>query len=364
MTVYIIHENDAWLPPFRQAFESLQLPYIEWNLSETHSYSLEHVPDRSALYFNRISPSSHTRNHRFSCEITAQVLDYLTLHSCRIVNDQRALALELSKIKQYVTLTNDRIRVPRTAFVSCASILHVEQSESIKSNFIEQLKTTARNNFFDCSTQQWTRFISKHNRAGKGLGVHLFANDIELEDEFRRLIMPTSNIDNNNDEEFSIDGIYLLQEYISSPKQIINRAEFIGYKLMYVIEVDTRQGFQLCPSDACRKDAKTIHVVQQSADEIEHGFNIRDSQTFTDKEKQLIEQLEGFLRQQQIEVAGIEWVDDGTCIYVYDVNCNTNYNVAAEKRFYGHMYGAVKLGEYFQQQLINMAHVVSIENSK
>ena len=36
MTVYIIHENDTWIPPFRKAFESLQLPFVEWNLSETH----------------------------------------------------------------------------------------------------------------------------------------------------------------------------------------------------------------------------------------------------------------------------------------------------------------------------------------
>jgi len=337
MTVYIIHENDTWIPPFRKAFESLQLPFVEWNLSETHAYSLNQKPDTDAIYFNRISPSSHTRNHRYSCEITNQVLEYLSLHSCRIINDQRALALELSKVKQYVELTKFGIRVPRTAFVGTASSV----DSQTRDNFLRTCKQTARENFFNESTQTWTPFVTKHNRAGKGLGVHLFTNDEQLDSLFA---------DNTIDEDYSVDGIYLLQEYIKSPKQVINRAEFIGFKLMYVIEVDTRQGFQLCPSDACRKTADS-KLVKQSADEIKHGFNIRSAETFTENEKQIIEQLENFLRENQIEIAGIEWVDNGENIYVYDVNCNTNYNVAAETRFFGDMYGTIQLGQYFQKQL-------------
>ena len=351
MTVYIIHENDTWLPPMRQAFENLQLPFVEWNLSHIHGYSLEQKPNPDAIYFNRIPPSSHTRNHRFSCEITAQVLDYLSLHSCRIINDQRALTLELSKIKQYTQLIQNQIRVPKTAFVASASSLSNRSSSSVKEDFLQTLKTTARENFYDTSTETWKPFVSKHNRAGKGLGVHLFFNDQELVNQFEKLFTKTDDLD----EEFSVDGIYLLQEYIKSPRQVINRAEFIGFKLMYVIEVDTRQGFQLCPSDACRRTADA-KLVKQSADEIKHGFNIRSPESFTENEKQLISQLENFLRQQQIEIAGIEYVDDGTHSFVYDVNCNTNYNVAAETRFYGEMYGAVQLGKYFQKQLENKSN--------
>ncbi|CAF1103785.1 unnamed protein product [Adineta ricciae] len=345
MTVYIIHENDAWLPPFRQAFEALQLPFVEWNLSTTHGYSLTQSPNPDAIYFNRISPSSHTRNHRFSCEITSQVLEYLSLHSCRIINDQRALSLELSKVKQYVELTKSGIRVPRTAFVASATSLNQTETAQAKESFLQTLRETARDNFFDESTQKWIPFVSKHNRAGKGLGVHLFTDDKQLEKQFETLL--TTNADA---EEFSVDGIYLLQEYIKSPQQVINRAEFIGYKLMYVIEVDTRQGFQLCPSDACRKTADS-KLVKQSADEIKHGFDIRSIESLNEREKQLVQQLENFLEQRQIEVAGIEWVDNGTNVYVYDVNCNTNYNVAAETRFFGSMHGTIQLGEYFRKEL-------------
>ena len=342
MTVYIIHENAAWIPPFRTAFEKLGLPFVEWNLSDAHHFSLSSPPERDAIYFNRISPSSHTRNHRYSCEITGQLLDYLSLHSCRIVNDQRALALELSKVKQYVELTRSGIAVPRTAFVASAAAL---SDGAAKEKFLDELKRTAKENFYDSTTNRWTPFVSKHNRAGKGLGVHLFGNERELEARFGELLRSSSS-----DEDFSVDGIYLLQQYIKSPRQVINRAEFIGSRLMYVIEVDTRQGFQLCPSDACRKDADA-KLVKQSADELKHGFEIRPRDSFTDREKRVIEQLENFLRERRIEVAGIEWVDDGETIYVYDVNCNTNYNVAAETRAFGEIYGTMRLGEYFQNQL-------------
>jgi len=345
MTVYIIHENDTWIPPFRTAFEKLGLSFVEWNLNDVHHFSLSNVPDRDAIYFNRISPSSHTRNHRYSCEITAQLLDYLSLHSCRIINEQRALALELSKVKQYVELTQNEIRVPRTAFVASAAPL---TDENVKEKFVEEFRRTAKENFYDSKTNRWTPFVSKHNRAGKGLGVHLFTNEHDIDENFSNLIRSSSS-----NEDFSVDGIYLLQEYIKSPRQVINRAEFIGFQLIYVVEVDTRQGFQLCPSDACRKDAKT-KLVQQSADEIRHGFEIRPNSTLNEREKRVVEQLENFLRQRQIEVAGIEWVDDGETIYVYDVNCNTNYNVAAEIRAFGEIYGTMKLGEYFQSQLQKM----------
>lgn len=154
MTVYIIHENDVWIPQFRKAFEALQLPFVEWNLSESHSYSLNKEPEHDAIYFNRTSPSSHTRNHRFSCEITNQVLEYVSLHSCRIINDQRALSLELSKIKQYVELTKSQIRVPRTAFIGSATSLNAKELPATREKFIQTLKQTARENFFDESTQK------------------------------------------------------------------------------------------------------------------------------------------------------------------------------------------------------------------
>src|SRR5699024_8785264 len=83
-------------------------------------------------------------------------------------------------------------------------------------------------------------FITKHNRAGKGLGVHLFQSVEELR----------SYIEGESFEQ-PIDGVTLIQEYIESPDASITRCEFIGGTFFYAVRVDTSGGFELCPADEC-----------------------------------------------------------------------------------------------------------------
>ena len=41
--IYIIHENDDWMPPFREAFQSEGLPFEEWHMARV-SLDLEDTP--------------------------------------------------------------------------------------------------------------------------------------------------------------------------------------------------------------------------------------------------------------------------------------------------------------------------------
>src|SRR3546814_13781757 len=84
-------------------------------------------------------------------------------------------------------------------------------------------------------------FITKHNRAGKGLGVQWFHSVKALEDYV-----------NGEAFEPSIDGITLIQEYIRAPEPYITRVEFVGGKFLYAVRVDTSLGFELCPADVCQ----------------------------------------------------------------------------------------------------------------
>ena len=83
--------------------------------------------------------------------------------------------------------------------------------------------------------------ITKHNRAGKGLGVQLFQNEEELEDYV-----------NSSTFEPSVDGITLLQAYIKPSDGRIRRSEFINQKFLYTVSIDSSDGFQLCPADGCQ----------------------------------------------------------------------------------------------------------------
>jgi hypothetical protein len=292
--VHVIHENPVWLPPLAEAFDRIGLSWAELDLSRG-TFDLSSVPPEG-VYYNRMSASSHTRGHRYSAELTAGVLAWLTRHGRRVVNGPRALDLEISKVRQYAALEAAGLTVPHTVLV---------QDDT------DAILAAARRHFAPGP------LILKPNRGGKGLGVRLF-NSVEALAEY---------FTNAPADEAPVDGIWLLQEYIRAPRPVITRAEFVGGRFVYAVEVDTTAGFELCPADACAVGDAACPVgtqVQAAAPRftiLEQGI-----------EPQLRSRLEGFLAQSGIDVAGIEFIRDADGrVLVYDVNTNTNYNPAAEE---------------------------------
>lgn len=102
------------------------------------------------------------------------------------------------------------------------------------------------------------------------------------------------------------------------------RAEFVGQQFIYTVQVNTEKGFELCPADSCSNEDQFCPTDQRS-----EKFNI----THRFDDHPIIPALEQFLRDNQIGVAGIEFIEnaDGE-LFVYDVNTNTNYNQGAEQR--------------------------------
>src|SRR5262245_27057632 len=113
--VYVIHENDAWVEPLRREFEAQSIPYSEWFLDEGVLDLRAAPPD--GVFYNRMSASSHTRDHRYAAEYTGAVLEWLRRHGRTVVNGPRALALEISKVAQYQALAGFGIRTPDTLAV-------------------------------------------------------------------------------------------------------------------------------------------------------------------------------------------------------------------------------------------------------
>ena len=99
MQIHVIHENAAWLAPLAQALDAERLPWCDWFL-DRGAFDLSRQPPEGVFY-NRMSASSHTRDHRYAAELTAAVLAWLAGHGRRIVNGPRALDLEISKARQY-----------------------------------------------------------------------------------------------------------------------------------------------------------------------------------------------------------------------------------------------------------------------
>jgi glutathione synthase/RimK-type ligase-like ATP-grasp enzyme len=292
--VHVIHENPIWLPPLAAAFDAAGVPWREVNLS-SGTFDLSSVP-AEGIYYNRMSASSHTRGHRYSAELTAAVLAWLVRHGRRVVNGPAALDLEISKVRQYAALEAAGLTVPRTVLV---------QDDHAA------LLAAARRFFTDQPV------ILKPNRGGKGLGVRLFANVGALEQQLAGL--PA--------DEAPVDGIWLLQEYVRAPRPVITRAEFVGGRFVYAVEVDTTAGFELCPADVCAVGDAACPVGEALKTEAPRFTILKDGIDATLRAK-----LEAFLAQAGIDVAGIEFIQDGNGrTLVYDVNTNTNYNAGAEE---------------------------------
>ena len=99
-----------WVEPLIAQLELRGLPYREWFIDDAE-LDLSLVPPEGVFY-NRMSASSHTRDHRFAWEATRGVMAWLESHGRRVVNNRKATALEVSKVEQMIAL-RDHGRRPR-----------------------------------------------------------------------------------------------------------------------------------------------------------------------------------------------------------------------------------------------------------
>lgn len=290
--IHVIHENNAWLTPFRDAFATLRAPYEEWFLDRGLLDLTQPPPE--GVFWNRMSASSHTRGHVYGPEYAGAVIEWLEAHGRTVVNGRRALQLELSKVAQYQALAGFGIPTPATVAV------------------------VGEQNIRDAAARIGFPLILKHNRAGKGLGVQLVRSAAALDEAVARIAS------SEDPHAHPRDGIWLVQRYIAAPEPFITRAEFVGGKFLYAVRVDTSEGFELCPADACAVPEGAVCPA------VAPGEKFRIIEGFTHP---LIPRMEAFLAANGVGVGAIEFITDAHgATFAYDVNTNTNYNPEAERR--------------------------------
>ena len=290
-TVHVLFENPAWNPPLLEALEA-----------EGFSYELHYLVDGSldpsteppeGIWINRVSPSSHTRDHGNTVTMAREVLFWLELHGRRVINGLRAFEFEMSKLRQDLILRKHGILTPRTVLAVGADSL-VEQAHTFEGPF-----------------------ITKHNQGGKGLGIHLFYDADQLE-----AFLKSGEFDPGP------DGKVILQQYIQPPEPYITRVELVGDRFLFAMRSRTDEGFQLCPSDACQVPASNPEVCpidNEDADRV--GVASKFSQSPITADDELVVKMLAMIAAEGIEVAGIEFVEDADGNrYTYDINGTTNYS--------------------------------------
>jgi hypothetical protein len=286
--VYVLHENDEWLPPFAAALDAAGVPWEPWFL-DGGAIDLA-TPPPPGVYWSRMSASSHTRGHLRAVAHTRSVLSWLEGHGRRVVNGRDVLELEVSKVGQYTALAAAGIDVPRTiAVVGDDRTLARQQARLLP-----------------------VPFITKDNQGGKGLGVRRFDRHAAFD---RYLDGP--------DFAPPVDDTLLLQEYVTPVAPFITRVEIVGGEFLYALTADTSQGFQLCPADACSIDelACPADGTPASLFAWRRDFTAADAAPWVDVAARL-----------GTEIAGFEFIEaaDGRRV-TYDVNTNTNYNPDVER---------------------------------
>ena len=113
------------------------------------------------------------------------------------------------------------------------------------------------------------------------------------------------------------------KQYIIADPQIITRVEFVNSKLLYAVQVDATDGFELCPADPCNLEEKYCPANPDG-----NKFMI-----IKDYNNNEISKYQSLIKSNGIEIAGIEYIKgkDGQH-YAYDINTNTNYNSIAETK--------------------------------
>ncbi|MEM6791214.1 MAG: alpha-L-glutamate ligase [Myxococcota bacterium] len=282
--IHVLYENDDWLPPLVAALEAEGLEHHLWRVQHGHFDPL--APPPRGIYLNRMSPSSHTRGHDESVDLTLEMLAWLEHHGRRVVNGSRAVALEVSKARQALALRRHGIRTPETR-------LAVGRAAAL-----------------EAAATLPTPFITKHNQGGKGLGIVLLESVAHLAAAWDDgTVAPGPK------------GQMLLQDYIQPREGFITRVEIVADRFLYAMRSDTSDGFELCPADACE--------VPATAPEVCPAEGRREKFTLSPltADDPLVGQYRALCAAEGIELAGIEFVEgaDGTR-YTYDINTTTNYN--------------------------------------
>lgn len=310
MKVYVIYENEDWMPPLRTALDEAGVPYEEWLIDEGHFDVTSEPPE--GVFLNRMSASSHTRGHAAAVEHTRQLLAWLERHGRRVVNGAHAFELEISKVRQHAALKQAGLRTPATRAVAGGPEALLAAAQDVP-----------------------TPFVTKHNRGGKGLGVQLFRTHEAFEEAVRGGDLPTPPA-----------HITLLQQYVEAAEPYITRCEFVDGEFLYAITSDTSEGFELCPADACRADE-------------DRGTANGDDALFAlheDVSADLIDRYIGFLEREQIDVAGIEFIEDADGqVWTYDINGTTNYSPEVEQKH--DLSGMAAVAELLKRELEAVASV-------
>ncbi|MBC7934232.1 MAG: hypothetical protein H7Y86_02570 [Rhizobacter sp.] len=285
----VYHEHPDWFKPLFAELDERDIAYERLNPA-AHSFNVEDISIKYALFFNRMSPSAYLRNGEQGTFFTLSYLKHLELHGTKTINGYKAFTYETSKAMQLSLIKKLGYGYPKTIVVNHSSQL---------------LAAAAALRF---------PIVVKANIGGSGAGITKYNELATLQADIEAAVI-----------DFGIDKTALVQEFVPARGGFITRVETLDGKYLYGINVYTNgENFNLCPADICQtNDGKELLRNACAVDAPKNGLTV---EAYTPPEP-IIKAIEAIVQAAGIDVGGIEYMTDdrdGSIVY-YDVNALSNF---------------------------------------
>lgn len=319
--VVIAEDYDRTLALLKE-LDNLGAKTVLWNVS-TGALAPTQAPE-DAVYFSRQSPSCATRGHLGSIRYVRNLLWWLQLHGCTVINGLRAFEMEMSKAAQMALLHAHGVNTPRTQLVLSTHQLWAE--------------------LVNASGHPATPIIIKPDTGGSGVGIQAFANASQAAMHFR---------EQQHLQGTAVDPtLWIVQEHVNafttdeSKMRSILRFEIVAGKVLYVMQIRApATEFKLCPCDPKMEAIMSKIEFRILADPL----SIPCFQGRPEAYCAFVEKLEGVWAAVDAKVGSaeafmpIEYADDADMRtyseetrlapnepVVFEINFNSNYNKKAE----------------------------------
>jgi glutathione synthase/RimK-type ligase-like ATP-grasp enzyme len=304
--IAIYYEHPEWFRPLFEELDRRGLPYLRLDASRQRFDPSAREED-FALFFNRMSASSYLRGHANAIFYTREYLAHLERKGVRVVNGHESFRIETSKAAQLTLLDSLGLPYPPTRVVN-----HAAEAPHAAGDL---------------------RFpvIVKPNIGGRGAGVTRFDSPgaLALAAEDGRI-------------ELGIDSTALVQEFIPARGGHITRVETLAGRFLYAIKVyTTGESFNLCPAEICqveREEERQPSGRQPPGGQQDFELCLVDAPKkglrveACTPPREIVEAVERIAARGQLDLGGVEYVEDERDgrVYFYDINALSNFVADAQ----------------------------------
>lgn len=223
----VFYEHPQWFEPL---FAALDRRGLDWTAIaiQDHTFDPADASLPAPVILNRLAMSSFLRQEEHALFYCLAALDHWQGLGARVINGPGVLAYDTNKARQLSLFRKAGLDIPATR------VAH------------------RRADVPRLAAEIGYPVMVKVNVGGSGTGMIRYDSAEELEAAVADKLTP-----------MGVDGVALVQEYITARDARVIRCEVLDGKLLYALALDgAGSTFDLCPADVCMVDKPTITITQ------------------------------------------------------------------------------------------------------